>query len=112
MAYSLGIFLRETQVGTLTQDEVSGQLRISYLDSWRNNGYAISTGLTLDNQHSLTAAYNYLDNLLPEGEARKLLALDLGISEKQVYPQIRELGQDLSGAFSFMDNAADLKRCC
>ncbi|MCF2949430.1 HipA domain-containing protein [Paraglaciecola aquimarina] len=108
MAYSLGIFLRDTRVGTLTQDEASGLLSITYQTEWQQNGYAISTGLPLDNQHSLTAAYNYLDNLLPEGEARKLLALDLGVSEKQVYPQIRVLGQDLSGAFSFTDNAADL----
>jgi serine/threonine-protein kinase HipA len=108
MAYSLGIFLRERQVGTLNQDKNSGQLKITYLDAWQRNGYAISTGLTLNNQHTLTAAYNYLDNLLPEGEARKLLAMDLGVSEKQVYPQIRELGQDLSGAFSFTDSVPDL----
>jgi serine/threonine-protein kinase HipA len=107
MAYSLGIFLRERRVGILTQDETSGQLQIAYLDEWQRDGYAISTGLPLDNQHSLTAAYNYLDNLLPEGDARHLLAMDLGVSEKQVYPQIRALGEDLSGAFSFMDIAPD-----
>jgi serine/threonine-protein kinase HipA len=108
MAYSLGIFLRERQVGILTQDETSGQLQITYLDEWQRDGYAISTGLPLDNQHTLTAAYNYLDNLLPEGDARHLLAMDLGVSEKQIYPQIRELGEDLSGAFSFTDTAPDL----
>jgi serine/threonine-protein kinase HipA len=108
MAYSLGIFLREKQVGTLTQDEASGQLKITYFDAWRRDGYAIAPGLTLDNQHGLTAAYNYLDNLLPEGDARHLLAMDLGVAEKQVYPQIRALGQDLSGAFSFTDSAPDL----
>ena len=86
MAYSLGIFLRERQVGTLTQDENSGQLKMTYLDAWQRDGYAISTGLTLNNQHTLAAAYNYLDNLLPEGEARKFLARGLGVSEKQVYP--------------------------
>jgi serine/threonine-protein kinase HipA len=89
MAYSLSIFLRERPVGILTQDETSGQLQITYLDEWQRDGYAISTGLPFNNQHTLTAAYNYLDNLLPEGDARQLLAMDLGVSEKQVYPQIR-----------------------
>lgn len=107
MAYSLGIFLRDRQVGTLTQDEASGQLQITYLDDWQRDGYALSTGLPFNTQHSLTAAYNYLDNLLPEGDARHLLAMDLGVSEKQVYPQIRALGEDLSGAFSFTDIAPD-----
>jgi serine/threonine-protein kinase HipA len=46
----------------LTQDEASGQLQITYLDEWQWDGYAISTGLPLDNQHTLIAAYNYLDN--------------------------------------------------
>jgi serine/threonine-protein kinase HipA len=34
--------------------------------------------------------------------------MDLGVSEKHVYPQIRALGDDLSGAFSFTDTAPDL----
>jgi HipA-like protein len=68
MAYSLGIFLRERQVGTLNQDKNSGQLKITYLDAWQRNGYAISTGLTLNNQHTLSSEeclYNdgLLDNI-------------------------------------------------
>ena len=57
MAYSLGIFLQERAVGILTQDETSGQLQITYLDDWQRDGFAISTGLPFDNQHTLTAAY-------------------------------------------------------
>ena len=52
-----------------TQNETSGQLKISYLDAWQRDSYAVSTELKLNNQHILTVAYNYLDNLLPrEGE--------------------------------------------
>jgi serine/threonine-protein kinase HipA len=36
-----------------------------------------------------------------------LLAKGLGVSEKQVYPQTRALGEDLSRAFSLMDIAPD-----
>ncbi|MFT4995451.1 MAG: serine/threonine-protein kinase HipA [Paraglaciecola sp.] len=107
MAYSLGIFLRERQVATLTQGEASGQLKITYLDAWQHDGYPLSPALSLNNRHPLTAAYHYLDNLLPEGDGRHFLAIDLGVSEKQVYPQIRALGQDLSGAFSFTETAPD-----
>lgn len=81
MAYSLGIFLREKQIGNLSHDEATGQLKVTYTDFWQLSGFAISTGLTLDNQHTLTAAYNYFDNLLSEGEARKLLALDLRVTK-------------------------------
>jgi len=43
----------------------------------------------------------YLDNALPEGEARKLLAENLGVSEKNVYSQVRAIGNDLAGAIVF-----------
>jgi serine/threonine-protein kinase HipA len=56
--------LRERQVGTLTQDETSGQLQITYLGEWQRDGYTKSIEQPLDNQHTLTAAYNYVDNLL------------------------------------------------
>jgi serine/threonine-protein kinase HipA len=51
-------------VGTLTQDETSGQLQITYLGEWQRDGYTKSIEQPLDNQHTLTAAYNYVDNLL------------------------------------------------
>jgi serine/threonine-protein kinase HipA len=54
MVYSLGILLRERQVGTLTQDEVRGQLKVTYLDVWQRDGYVISKGLSLDNHYTLT----------------------------------------------------------
>jgi hypothetical protein len=38
-----------------------------------------------------------------EGKARTMLVMDLGVPEKQVYPQIKKLGKDLTSAFSFTD---------
>ncbi|WP_249348061.1 hypothetical protein [Pseudoalteromonas aurantia] len=42
----------------------------------------MSPNLTLDNNHDNSVAYNFLDNALPEGEARLLLAERAGVSEK------------------------------
>lgn len=39
---------------------------------------------------------------MPEGEARKLLAENLGVSEKNVYSQVRAIGNDLAGAVTFL----------
>lgn len=98
MAYKLNLFLGSQHIGTLNQDAKTGVLKIRYTQPWRKQGYAISPALSLSNRHKPASTFNFLDNLLPEGEARGLLALQLGVSEKHLYPQIRALGSDLAGA--------------
>jgi len=101
MAYSLDVVYGRQVIGQLTQYKESGLLELSYSQQWQETGFAISPALTFE-KHDKAAAYNFLDNLLPEGEARKLLAQDIGVNEKQVFPQIRAIGNDLCGAFSFL----------
>jgi len=102
MSYSLEVVYGLKVIGQLTQHIESGLLELSYSQKWQESGFAVSPALTFEKQHDRAAAYNFLDNLLPEGEARKLLAQDIGVNEKQVFPQIRAIGNDLSGAFSFL----------
>lgn len=105
MAYSLDVVYNRQVIGKLTQHIDTGLLGLSYSQRWQETGFAISPALTFEN-HDKAAAYNFLDNLLPEGEARKLLAQNIGVNENQVFPQIREIGNDLCGAFSFLAEQA------
>ncbi|WP_351089055.1 HipA domain-containing protein [Shewanella sp. S1-49-MNA-CIBAN-0167] len=100
--YRLGIKYADQVIGNLSLDNTTNLLKLSYSPQWQNEGFAISPHLSLDNQHSPEVAYNFLDNALPEGEARKLLAENLGISEKNVYSQVRAIGNDLAGAVTFL----------
>jgi len=102
MAYSLDLVYGLKVIGQLTQHTETGLLELSYNRHWQETGFAISPALSFEIQHDKAAAYNFLDNLLPEGEARKLLAQDVGVNEKQVFPQISAIGKDLSGAFCFL----------
>lgn len=102
MTYSLNVVYGQQVIGQLTQYKDTGLLELSYSHQWQETGFAISPALTFETQHDKAAAYNFLDNLLPEGEARKLLAQNIGVNEKQVFPQVRAIGNDLCGAFSFL----------
>lgn len=102
MAYSLDVIYGHQVIGQLTQRTDTGLLELSYSQQWQETGFAISPALTFEKQHGKAAAYNFLDNLLPEGEARKLLAQNIGVNEKQVFPQIKAIGSDLCGSFSFL----------
>ena len=103
MSYRIDLLYADTVIGQLQQDAHSGLLHLKYEENWQQHGFAISPALALNEPHPPASAYNFLDNLLPEGEARKLLAQNLGVSEKQVFAQIRALGRDLSGAVTFVD---------
>ena len=99
--YTLLIQLAARCIGKLTLDKSTNLLKLEYEQDWQQTGFPLSPALTLNNVHSPEVAYNYLDNALPEGEARKLLSEHLGVSEKNVYSQVRAIGNDLAGAFSF-----------
>ncbi|GGP57721.1 hypothetical protein GCM10009347_25200 [Shewanella algicola] len=101
-AYRLDIKYADQVIGNLSLDNKTNLLKLSYSPLWQTEGFAISPHLSLDNQHSPEVAYSFLDNALPEGEARKLLAENLGVSEKNVYSQVSAIGNDLAGAVTFL----------
>lgn len=99
--YRLSVNFGDNVIGTLELDRATNLLRLNYSEQWQKEGFSISPALPLNSQHTPEVAYNYLDNALPEGEARKLLAENLGVSEKNVYSQVRAIGNDLAGAITF-----------
>jgi len=99
--YRLSVNFGDNVIGTLELDRATNLLKLNYSEQWQKEGFAISPSLPLKSQHTPEVAYNYLDNALPEGEARKLLAENLGVSEKNVYSQVRAIGNDLAGAVTF-----------
>jgi serine/threonine-protein kinase HipA len=103
-AYSLNVKFAENVIGELSLNKETGLPKLEYNNDWQQSGFAISPSLTLDNDHHNSVAYNFLDNILPEGDARLLLAERAGVSEKNVFSQIREIGGDLSGAVTFTTN--------
>ncbi|WP_249364787.1 HipA N-terminal domain-containing protein [Pseudoalteromonas rubra] len=88
--YTLFVYLADRRIGTLTLDKNTNLLKLEYEPDWKLTGFPLSPALTLDNTHSPEVAYNYLDNALPEGEARQLLSEHLGVSEKTARHPIAE----------------------
>ena len=78
-AYQLNVIYGDEVIGVLSLDSSTHLLKLAYSANWQQSGFAISPHLALNNnQLNSTVAYNYLDNTLPEGEARQLLAGNLG----------------------------------
>jgi serine/threonine-protein kinase HipA len=50
------------------------------------------------------SARPFFDGLLPEGEARRIIAYDLGIAESDTFGLLAQLGRDCAGALAILPN--------
>ena len=83
--YRLSVNFGDNVIGILALDHATNLLKLNYSEQWQQEGFAISPSLPMNFQHTPEVAYNYLDNALPEGEVRRLLAENFGVSEKCLF---------------------------
>ena len=87
-----------------TRSGVAMSFHPDALDRWGAGSQVLSLGLPLaatDPKPSRASAY--VEGLLPEGDARALLALRAGISGLDTFGMIRAYGRDVAGAITFLD---------
>lgn len=98
---SLFVWMYGRHVATLTR--VRDRLRLAYTaeaqEIYDVNTSLLSISLPVGPEalpHDKT--YNFFDALLPEGEARRMLAYDLRLSPNDTFGLLRALGRDCAGA--------------
>lgn len=99
----LNVFLHGEQCGVLTQND-SGDLSFKYHQKWLNteDNISLSNSLPLkQKKFSGTVCKAYFGGILPEEEKRELIAKNLGISSKNDFSMLSEIGGECAGAVSF-----------
>jgi serine/threonine-protein kinase HipA len=101
MAGGLAVWLYGSKVAQI--DQQRGRLRLAYteeaLGQYELGVPLLSLSLPLSRQrftHDVVGAF--LDGLLPEGEARRAVARDVGVTSIDTYGLIRAIGRDCAGA--------------
>ncbi len=91
--------------------EVGSETEISlvYEPDWMEEGFAISPYLPLDGNYDHRAVRNYLQNLLPEGTALEEIVSHTTISKNNTFGLIKVIGEETSGALSFVSNSNTVK---
>ena len=100
----LDVYLFEHLVGVLTQN-ASGELGFSYTASWLKNerAVALSQSLPLQTESFLNPqCHGFFGGILPEEAKRARIAKNLGISKKNDFAMLKEIGGECAGAVSFM----------
>jgi serine/threonine-protein kinase HipA len=104
----LSVFDGSARVGVLEYESLEEHFAFEYDDGWRHNksAYSISPHIRISAQDaSSSTVRRFLENLLPEGRALDIVASTSHVSKSNIYGLIRELGQETSGALSFVGDA-------
>jgi serine/threonine-protein kinase HipA len=92
-------------VGAVEYESLEERFSFRYDPPWRENeqAYSISPHIRMfADEPSSGTVRRFLENLLPEGRALDIVATTNQVSKNNIYGLIRELGQETSGALSFV----------
>ncbi|MFN3429168.1 MAG: HipA domain-containing protein [Candidatus Sericytochromatia bacterium] len=100
-AEQLAVWMYGQQVAVLTKHQ--GRLALSYTEaaqaSYEVNTPLLSVALpVLPGSFKDSVVRPFFDGLLPEGEARRMLAYDFRLSEDDTFGLLKALGRDCAGA--------------
>jgi serine/threonine-protein kinase HipA len=104
MPKSLDVYLQSDLVGHLSQD-TGGQMHFQYVESWLDGSGAapLSQSLPLRKERfSQKECRGYFGGILPEAGNREIVARNLGISARNDFAMLKEIGGECAGAVTFV----------
>lgn len=110
MARSLDVYLFEDLVGHLIQDN-GGQMVFEYAEGWLNKtgAAALSQSLPMRQKRFRNKeCRGYFAGILPEQTQREIIARNLGISARNDYAMLEQIGGECAGAVTFMPSGQPL----
>jgi len=100
MIKSLNVYLRGKKVGELTQNELA-QISFQY-DKSATQPLSVRMPIR-DEIYGHIHAYSFFENLIPEGDALKVIAQKLHVSENNIFSILDKLGGDCAGAVALYE---------
>src|SRR5215469_10081877 len=110
MAKTLDVYLHSELVGHLIQDD-GGQMVFDYTQSWLENpgATALSQSLPLrPERFTRNECRGFFAGVLPEESKREIIARNLGISARNDYAMLEQIGGECAGAVTFMSSGQPL----
>ena len=104
MAKTLDVYLHSEFVGHLIQDD-GDQMIFQYAESWlqRPGASPLSQSLPLRKERfSRNECRGYFGGILPEESKREIIARNLGISARNDYAMLEQIGGECAGAVTFV----------
>lgn len=112
MARTLDVYFHEEPVGHLVQDD-GGQMSFEYLESWltKTGAVALSQSLPLRKERfPAKECRGFFGGILPEESKREIIARNLGISARNDYAMLEQIGGECAGAVTFIPAGQELPK--
>src|SRR5690349_16987558 len=112
MTKTLDVYLHQYLVGQLIQDE-HGQMRFGYAESWLKHPAAISLSHSLPlrkERFGRNECRGFFGGILPEESKREIIARNLGISAKNDFAMLEQIGGECAGAVTFIPAGQELPK--
>jgi serine/threonine-protein kinase HipA len=110
MARTLDVYLHNELAGHLTQDD-GGQMVFDYAESWLQNlgAMPLSQSLPLRKKRfTRKECRGFFAGILPEQSQREIIARNLGISARNDYAMLEQIGGECAGAVTFVPEGEPL----
>ena len=107
---TLDVYLHDSRVGQFTQND-SGELGFLYAPNWLESKAAQPLSMSLPLQveaFTNIECRGFFGGILPEEEKRERIAKNLGISKKNDFAMLAEIGGECAGAVTFVPGGLDL----
>src|SRR6185312_7621966 len=104
MSRMLDVYLHTDLTGHLTQDD-GGDMSFQYLESWLSNPAAVPLSRSLPLRKEpfrRKECRGFFGGILPEQAQRERIARNLGISPRNDYAMLEQIGGECAGAVSFV----------
>lgn len=104
MTKTLDVYLHDELVGHLIQDD-GGQMAFAYVESWFKNPHAtpLSQSLPLRQERfTRKECRGFFAGVLPEESKREIIARNLGISARNDFAMLEQIGGECAGAVTFL----------
>ena len=111
MARTLDVYLHRHRVGILIQDE-DGEMVFDYSETWLNDPKAIPLSKSLplrQARYTRRECRGFFGGILPEGNNREIVARNLGVSAKNDFALLEEIGGECAGAVTFLPSGEVLQ---
>ena len=104
MSRALDVYLQQDLVGQLIQEE-HGQLAFRYAESWLNNPEAVPLSHSLllkKEKFGRHECRGFFAGVLPDESKREVIARNLGISARNDFAMLEQIGGECAGAVTFL----------
>ena len=104
MARTLDVYLHQQKVGQLVQYD-HGQMLFGYDSEWLNNSNAIALSHSLplrEEPFTRSECRGFFGGILPEESKREMVAKNLGISARNDFAMLEQIGGECAGAITFL----------